>query len=159
MPGETRHEQVRALFVEEMSDDAPDYKIEGYTEGVIQSENIRAWAFHHELDVPQHRAWEMADPVVTVSQSTISRVLREMDRRIFTTEYDILSPDMVEEPHQLAGHPPVEGLDFTRRDIEKFRDIVARYVVDKHALYHARSGAPNAKLPPELEGRFSGLEG
>ncbi len=158
MPGETRHEQVRARFAEEMSDDAPDYRIEGYTEGVIAYQNLHAWAFHHELDVSQQRAWEMPDPTATVSQSTVSRILREMDRRIFTDEYDI-GPYMVEKPDQLAGRPPIEGLDFTRRDIEKFRDIVARYIVDKHALYHARSGDVHAELHPELEGRFPGLEG
>lgn len=158
MPGETRHEQVRALFVEKMSDDAPDYKIEGYTEGFIRAQNRDAWAYYHELDVSQGRAWEMAGPTATVSQSTISRVLQEMDRRIFTDEYNI-SPDMVEEPHQLAGQPPLKGFDFTRQDIEKFRDIVAEYVVDKHALYRAQSGDPNAELQPELEGRFPGLEG
>jgi hypothetical protein len=158
MPGETRHEQVRALFVEEMSDDAPDWRIEGYTEGVILAQNRDAWAYRHALDVSQQRAWEMAGPNATVSQSTVSRILREMDRRIFTPEYNI-SPDMVEEPDQLAGRPPIEGLDFTRQDIEKFRDIVARYVVDRYALYRARSGDPKAELHPELEGRFSGLEG
>lgn len=158
MPGKTRHEQVRMLFAETMSDGTPDWKIEAYTEGVIRAQNRDAWAYYHELDVSQGRAWEMAGPNATVSQSTVSRILREMDRRIFTDEYNI-SPNMVEEPHQLAGQPPIEGLDFTRQDIEKFRDIVAQYIVDRYALYSARSGDPNAELQPELEGRFSGLEG
>lgn len=116
----------------------------------IRSTDRTAWAFWRDLDVSQRRAWELAGPLVEVSQSSVSRILREMDRRIFTAEFDA-GPDVADDPDDLAGEPPL----YSRQQLDVLRASTARYLVDKYTIY--RLAEPNHSLPPELEGRFPEL--
>jgi hypothetical protein len=155
MPGETRHERAVEvygdMFREHLDDDD---KLEEFTADHLRREDKRAWAFYRGTDVTQRRAWAIVDPVVPLSQSTRSRVLRKMDRRILTREFD-LGPALAEEAAELAGEPP---LNYERPDLEAIRDTIAEFELDMMALYALASGDENAHFPPELEGRVPDVE-
>lgn len=154
MPGDTRHERAVEVYDDNLGEHFDDDELEEQAADRLRREDKRAWAFYRGTEVTQRRAWEIVDPVVPLSQSSRSRVLRKMDRRILTNEFD-LGPFLAEDPDELAGEPP---LSYERADLEALRDTLAEFVLDMMALYALASGDENATFPPELEGRFPDVE-
>jgi hypothetical protein len=154
MPGETRHERAVEVYDDILGEHFDEEKAEEFTTDLLRREDKKAWAFYRGTEATQRRAWEIVDPIVPLSQSSRSRILRKMDRRILTKEFD-LGPPLAEDAAELAGEPP---LNYERADLEALRDTIAEFVLDMMAIYALASGDENAPFPPELEGRFPEVE-
>jgi len=120
---------------------------EQMAERVIRQDDELIWACYRFFDVSQAEAAARADPDVETSQSTVSRVCRDLDDDILTGERTQLSGN--EEPEDLKMH--------SEEWLEAYRDVLASAIVNLQALRLISSPETStpvwaAEMYPELLG-------
>jgi hypothetical protein len=121
-----------------------------WAESRVAQENRLLWALYRDLDVSQSEAIAFVDPLVPLSQSTASRVIREEDMAV------------LEGARYLAAHPvdelhTADPAHHTEDYLEAYRDAVAEAVVDLNALQYL--GSVDLPNPEWAKERYPSLVG
>lgn len=149
-------EQKRDFFNQHLDEELPEGYMRDVAEKKVRNEDRLMWALYHHFDISQREALDMVDPEVEVSQSTASRVLRDMDDEILSQDAGFCQVEGEEiEPATQLDHS-------TETYLEAYRDVLAEAIVRRQALEKLRrSDAPGWALDlyPELanEARHVGL--
>lgn len=117
----------------------------------IRFENEKFWGFYNGLDRSQSEVRDMVDPYVDVSQSSVSRLIRELDDRV------LHDPDSL----RLAGRMHETDIDPYPDDwLQAYRDALAEAFIEIEALHQltkAEKRAPRwaAEMYPEFVGVYN----
>jgi hypothetical protein len=143
-------ETYREQFVPDaLADDDAATIVEKAADEHVDEENRLLWALYRHLDVSQREAVGMVDPIVGLSQSTASRVIRDMADEVLLEHSDKLGE---------AGDDGLRSLEHHSEPyLEAYRDVLATTIVRREAL--ERLGSPEHDTPTWAREEFPELAG
>jgi len=120
-------------------------------ERIIRCENGEFWGFYNGLDRSQAELQDMVDPFVDVSQSSVSRIIRELDDRVLHDPASL----------RITGRLQEGDLDIYPDEwLQAYRDALADAFIEIEALHRLTQRerrAPQwaAEMYPEFVGVYN----
>jgi len=131
----------------------------GKPEVLVDAENRLMWALYHDpirertqaeakADAQEDSYWAEYPDEWNVSQSSLSRLLRRLDERVFTQEppqqvgeiyYSFLSP-LHQSEYVLSGYERYQENRYGERLLELYREALARFIADWKAIESLENG-------------------
>lgn len=138
--------ETAQMFGESIGDRDGWFRLSG--ERVVSNENQKFWAYYRALDESQSGVKDLVAPRVDASQSTVSRVIRQLDG-------EVLHDD---EALDLVGYLEEETVDeYPDEWLEAYRQTLAEAKADLEALkqlanWEEKTPEWAARRHPELVG-------